>query len=132
MDQPCIAELWYSVDENAWRNALKRYWTSGVIKASNLALEHSMDALDCKRVRELSSEGWFNFLNDEYFRWEYTAPNRYATTKRELRKYIENGKLTELEEIKNRLFTFDRSDIAAGLRTARQIRGLVPISSDLD
>jgi hypothetical protein len=36
---------------------------------------------------------WYEFLANEYFRWKYTAANRYATTTKQLAKYKKEGDL---------------------------------------
>ena len=71
-----IAELWRSPDSTAWEQALARYWL--FVQPRNMELERALDALDRTRLQGLSSQGWYNFLHDEYFRWKFTAPNRYA------------------------------------------------------
>ncbi len=47
-----------------------------------------------------------------------------APTRKQLRRYVESGNLAELDEIKGRLFSFDRCKIDLGLRIATQIHGL--------
>jgi hypothetical protein len=63
-------------------------------------------------------------LHDRYFRWKYTAPNRYATATRYLHRYLEDQTVSELHDIKFRLLLLTSSDIEYGLRTAQAIRGL--------
>src|ERR1700737_1614732 len=75
---PLIADLWYSRDPERWGQALERYWT--LIQPRNLESARAIEPLDRGLIRGLTSDGWFDFLHDEYFRWKYTARNRYATT----------------------------------------------------
>jgi hypothetical protein len=117
-----IADLWDSSDPHAWDDALKRYWT--FVQERNRLLEESLEALDLEQLRRLDAEGWFNFLKDEYFRWKYTSANRYASTTRLLRSYVESDTLGELDLIRRRLLTLDSGDVRAGLDAARGIRGL--------
>ncbi|MBX3400983.1 MAG: hypothetical protein KF873_19800 [Gemmataceae bacterium] len=118
-----VAELWRSTDPAAWAAALERYWQ--FVQPANLALERSLDRLDLDRIRRLDAQGWYDFLRDEYFRWKYTAPNRYATTTRSLAEYaIAPGGLELLDGIRLRLLTIDPADIRAGLSAAREIKGL--------
>jgi hypothetical protein len=91
---------------------------------ANLDLERRMESLNLDRIRQLDAQGWYDFLLNEYFRWKYTAPNRYVTTTRSLRRYAEAGTLAELEGIKGRLLTFDLIDIRQGLSIAGEIKGL--------
>jgi hypothetical protein len=117
-----IADLWVSTNPKAWENALERYWN--FVQPRNLALEQSLDTLDLERLRRMDANGWYKFLRDEYFRWKYTAPNRYATTTRQLQRYIDDDTLGDLDQIRKRLLTLDSDDIHSGLETASEIRGL--------
>ena len=117
-----IAELWYSKESNLWNQALERYWE--FVRPVNMALEHEMENLVLSMLRDLDEQGWYDFLRDKYFRWKYTAPNRYATTTRSLKQYVDEGNLQELYRIKESLLTFDHRDIEQGLTIANKIRGL--------
>lgn len=117
-----IADLWHSSESVAWERELQRYWQ--FVQPQNVELERALNALDLNRLRSLTPQSWFDFLHDEYFRWKYTAPNRYATTTIQLRKYPDNGKLYELEILRQQLLNLDRNDIRRGLTTAKMIRGL--------
>jgi hypothetical protein len=117
-----ITDLWRSSDPIAWELALQRYWH--FVQPRNLELERALDALDLKRLQRLSPQGWYDFLHDEYFRWKYTAPNRYATTTIQLRKYVNGGALAELESLRQQILNLDFNDIRVGLKTAKKIRGL--------
>src|SRR5580704_169193 len=68
-------ELWNGNDPNLWKRALNRYWE--FVKPSNLALEKEMDQLDIETIRTMDPQAWYRFLLEKYFRWKYTAPNRY-------------------------------------------------------
>src|SRR5207244_3516012 len=78
-----ISELWESPSPQVWEQALGRYWD--FVQPANRELEHALDSLDLSRIRRLDARGWYEFLLNEYFRWKYTAPNRYVTTTRSLR-----------------------------------------------
>ena len=117
-----ITDLWRSSDPMAWEQALQRYWH--FVQPRNLELERALDALDLKRLQGLNPQGWYDFLHDEYFRWKYTAPNRYATTTIQLKKYIDGGELDELESLRQQILNIDRNDVRLGLETAKKIRGL--------
>lgn len=117
-----IADLWRSSEPEDWERALERYWQ--FVQPRNLELERALDALDINWLRGLTPQGWYSFLHDDYFRWKYTAPNRYATTTIQLEKYIGGGELDELESLRRQLLNLDRNDIRRGLSTAKKIRGL--------
>jgi len=118
-----IADLWRSTDPAVWKRALDRYWQ--FVQPRNLELERAMERLDMERIRRLDAQSWYDFLRCEYFRWKYTAPNRYATTTRALQKYtsLPDG-LSELHAIRDQLVQLDPSNVQAGLSIACQIRGL--------
>jgi hypothetical protein len=115
-------ELWNTNDLDLWQKALNRYWT--FVKPSNLALEKEMDQLDAETVRTMNPKAWFEFLLDKYFRWKYTAPNRYASTTKVLRSYAANNELAALHAIKERLFAADTDNIEQCLAIASTVRGL--------
>ena len=115
-------EMWNSNDPSLWQNALNRYWT--FVKPSNLALEKEMEQLDAETVRVMNPQEWYRFLLEKYFRWKYTAPNRYASTTKMLRSYAENNELPALHAIKERLFALDKDNIQQCLALASSIRGL--------
>lgn len=119
-----VLELWYSRDPDLWDRALARYWD--FVLPRNLDLERQMESLDPERVRGLDAEAWYDFLLNEYFRWKYSAPNRYGSTTKQLRRYVADGELDALARIKDRLFAFDLSDIRVGLSIACEVRGLGP------
>lgn len=117
-----IADLWQSSDSIAWEKALRRYWH--FIKPQNIELERALDALDLRRLQSLSPQGWYDFLHNEYFRWKYTALNRYATTTIQLKKYVVGDELDKLENIRQNLLDLDPNEVRLGLNIAKKIRGL--------
>jgi hypothetical protein len=119
-----ISKLWYSTNSSDWEDALDRYWDGGFIKEQNVELEESLNTLDLERLRSFSPQEWYDFLHDEYFRWKYTAPNRYATTTYHLKKYVLDQKLDSLDTIRQRLLSLDTDNIRMGLSTAKEIKGL--------
>ncbi|MBA4252085.1 MAG: hypothetical protein C0442_10255 [Chlorobiaceae bacterium] len=117
-----ISELWYSSNYVAWEQALKRYWD--FVMNRNIELEKRLNELDINRLQIFTPQEWYNFLHDEYFRWKYTAQNRYVTTTNQLRKYIDANELNHLDNIRKRILNLDPSDIRMGLNTAKEIKGL--------
>lgn len=117
-----VTDLWRSSDLMAWEQALQRYWP--LVKPENIKLERALDALDLRRLQSISAQGWYDFLHDEYFRWKYTARNRYATTTSQLKKYIDDDALDELDGLRQQLLNLDLNDVRAGLEIATKIRGL--------
>ncbi len=117
-----ISNLWITEDPIAWDDALKRYWS--FVQPRNLDLEKSLDALDIERIRRMDPREWYDFLRTKYFRWKYTAPNRYATTARQLKRYADDGKLDDLDGVRQRLLALDTDDIRLGLKTASVVHGL--------
>jgi hypothetical protein len=115
-------EMWNTNDPGLWNTALTRYWT--FVKASNLELEKEMDRLDAETVKPMNPKAWFEFLLEKYFRWKYTAPNRYGSTTKILRTYAANNELAALHAIKERLFVADKDNIQQCLSVASSIRGL--------
>jgi hypothetical protein len=81
--ESAVGTLWNSGNQERWKRALERYWD--FVKPANLALEKEMDRLDAESVRAMNPSGWYTFLLEKYFRWKYTASNRYASTTKLLR-----------------------------------------------
>jgi hypothetical protein len=115
-------ELWNSNSADLWEWALDRYWS--FVKASNLALEKEMDRLDINIIKAMTPQAWYWFLLDKYFRWKFTAPNRYASTTKSFRSYEANSMLQALHAIRDRLFAVDKDDIQKCLIVAKSIKGL--------
>ncbi|HSH82593.1 MAG TPA: hypothetical protein VLA19_29020 [Herpetosiphonaceae bacterium] len=112
---PTVAEVWNACDEGVWLRALERYWD--YLKPADLEIVKELEPLDVEHIRRLDSHGWYDFLFHKYFQWKYTAPNRLATRRNRLRRYIETGTLATLYQIKEQLLTFDQENIKEGLRT---------------
>lgn len=117
-----IDKLWRSTNEQDWKAALENYWN--FVRPENIKLERELDDLKLETIHNLDPISWYEFLHDKYFRWKYTAPNRFSTTTRQLKKYVELDQFDELFEIKKKLLSFDTSDIPSGLLIATRIRGL--------
>ena len=114
-----ISYIWNSKNEGDWNKALINYWK--YVKPQNLQLERKLQNLDINCISSLDKNGWYYFLYNEYFRWKYTAPNRYATTTNSLKKYKVRNELTKLFEIKQVLLAIDKSEIKPALRIAQEI-----------
>lgn len=117
-----VADLWYSRDQHDWNRALESYWT--FVRPENLSLERALNSLSLERLQDFDAVEWYDFLHDEYFRWKYTAKNRYATTTSQLKRYLSGGDLSSLDDIRRALLSIDCCDIKGALGTARSIRGL--------
>jgi hypothetical protein len=117
-----VKDLWESNNENAWHEALEHYWN--LVRPGNIALEQELNELKLEQVTAFNQTDWFKFLNEKYFRWKYTAPNRYVTTTKYFFKYIEDDQLDELFDIKKELLRDSVSNIKAGLTIAMKIKGL--------
>lgn len=117
-----IINLWESNNECDWRTALEHYWS--FVRPERIELERELNNLRLEQIKDLGQLEWYNFLHDKYFRWKYTAPNRYASTTLALRKYKDSNQLDILFDIKKRLLNLNVFDIAAGLSVAKEIRGL--------
>lgn len=117
-----LTQLWNSSVENEWEWALEKYWK--LVKPKNINLEKKMEKLNPEHIENLTGEGFYNFLHDEYFVWKYTAKNRLATTCMHLERYKNENRLAELDRIKHELFTFESEDTKHGLEIASSIHGL--------
>ncbi|MDO4756492.1 MAG: hypothetical protein Q4A54_09120 [Parabacteroides sp.] len=117
-----ISNLWNHGSKEAWNNALDNYYA--LLNAEAQKLDTYMKNISANEIAQLSVNDFYNFLYDGYFVWKYTAKNRLATTRKSLRRYVEENKLSELEHIQRRLFLVDHSNIGECLSIAKEIRGL--------
>ena len=117
-----INTLWKTNNEQDWKLALDNYWR--FIQPRNMELERGLNDLKLEEINSLDPLGWYDFLRDKYFRWKYTAANRYASTTLALKKYKDLNQLDNLFDIKKRLLNLNASDISMGLSIAHEIRGL--------
>jgi len=92
-----INNLWSHGSEAAWHKALEHYYE--LLNAEAKELDDYMENLDANDIAQLPSFEFYNFLHDKYFVWKYTAKNRLATTRKSLRRYVEENKLSELADI---------------------------------
>ncbi len=121
---PTIAQLWDSADAAQWDAALARYWS--YLKPANVELEHEMEALVPSMVEQLDAAGWLDFLRLRYFRWKYTAPNRYATTTTSLKRQVERIGADALLRIRDQILTALNGPPDKALTAACEIGGLGP------
>lgn len=117
-----VSELWTTYDAALWDRALDRYWD--LLRPCNVQLERDLENLQPARLKAMNPQQWYDFLLTEYFRWKYTAENRYTTTTKFLKDYVTKDQLSQLFDIKERLLSFDTGDVACGLKIASEIRGL--------
>ena len=123
-DKNVINSLWNYGSEIAWHEALDYYYES--LKGDERVLDRYMENIDADEIAQLSVTEFYDFLYDKYFVWKYTAKNRLATTRKSLRRYVDEGKLHELASIQQRLFSSDLSNIKKCLTIATEIWGLGP------
>lgn len=117
-----IDHLWHQGMRGDWHGALERYWD--FVLPRNVELEKELEQIPLEFLRGLDAQGWYDFLRQEYFRWKYTAPNRYATTTAHLAKHCSPAGMEALERVRLGLLVHDPKDIAGGLRLVCQIKGL--------
>lgn len=116
-----INSIWHSKNIIDWDKALEHYWD--YVKPDNMAIEKEFGSLNAALVEKMNSNEWHQFL-ERYFKWKYTAANRYASTTKHFNKYKIENKLDELDNIKKVLFSFNKENIEEGLKIAKQIKGL--------
>jgi hypothetical protein len=119
-----IKDLWEYHDQEAWRDALDRYWVNPTV-IRNLEIEQLMDRADIGTIRNLGSREWYDFL-EKYFRWKFTG-NYLDDRLRDLAK----NSLDHLASVKRSLVAaaldeFELADIRKCLKLVKspQIKGL--------
>lgn len=119
-----ISSLWNYGSEIAWHVALDYYHE--LLNEEEQVLDCYMEAIDADEIAQLSAAEFYDFLYHKYFVWKYTAKNRLATTRKSLKRYVDENKLHELANIQQRLFSSDHANIEKCLTIAAEIRGLGP------
>ena len=119
-----IEQLWHSSDASKWQRALDRYWK--YVRPTQFAIEREMDALRPDDVRHLDADQWYDWLLNKYFVWKYTAPNRYATTSKLLKRQATDAGQHHLLTIRDRVLGCENASVRDALRAAKQFKGLGP------
>ncbi len=114
--------LWNEPRAEEWEIALKRYWS--YLKPTNLELEQEIQQLQVEEIASMDEMQWYEFLLHKYFKWKYTAPNRYGSTTKYLRRSVDERGHAYLFRIKEKLLNFDLNNIEQGLQIATGISGL--------
>lgn len=119
-----INALWHDSSEKQWRAALDQYHQY-ITRSEVAVLDKELDPLDLGKIAQLDAEQWFEFLNNKYFPWKYTARNRLATTRSSLAKHKNrpNG-ISDLNRIKTSLIAAPVQNIEHCLKLATEIGGL--------
>ncbi len=120
-----IEKLWNEGNKDEWNSALEAYYRNLSV-AKNNELEKKMDNLSFETIQKMSVQEFYDFLYNEYFVWKYTASNRLATTRGQLKKHMDNG-LIDLEKIQKGIFKgymCDPEDTDYLLYKTQQIHGL--------
>lgn len=118
-----VRDLWGCGDERRWREALAHYWH--LTRPSNVDIEEEMEHLTPSMIAAMTADEWVEFLRTKYFRWKYTAPNRYATTTRSLARQVAKVGVGHLDDIRRRILHPDMH-LGERLRAAMDIGGLGP------
>lgn len=117
-----INEVWYSKDEIIWNKALDEYWNR--VKEDNksqLDVEYKIDKIKADDIKALSLDGFYSFITKDYFRWKFNPRDCKSFQKKFYTYYVEGKRLCLLEEIKNKLFSFDVTNIRQGLEIVTEI-----------
>lgn len=114
--------LWHYGSESEWKKALNYY--NDMLGSEQKVIEDYINNIDADEVNNLNANDFYEFLYHKYFVWKYTQNNRLATTRMNLKKYIDNNELSKLENIKVRLFNAEKSDVSKCLEIATEIYGL--------
>ena len=115
---------WYATEDGPWCEGLVAYWR--LLKPKRVILEEDMEALYPEQVQAFDESEWFDFLRERYFRWKYTAPNRYASTTKWLEGQAEEIGLGGLLGIRDEILVRGAVDTRSGMEAALKIKGLGP------
>ena len=85
-----------------------------------------MEQLTPSMIEAMTPDEWVRFLREKYFRWKYTAANRYATTTGSLARQVEAEGVDHLDQIRARIVHPESQRLGDRLRTVMEIKGLGP------
>jgi hypothetical protein len=123
-----INDLWISGNENDWLEALRSY--NIFIKKGNELLEQELEnklhlVRSIDDIKELGlGNNWYDFMLEKYFKWKYTAPNRYASTTKIFKNAYQNDKTLVDNIIRSVLNEPDVTDTEIMGLKAQRICGL--------
>lgn len=120
-----VSYLWNFGTEAEWLNSLEQYDVLiGTRNDETQRLEFFMNHVQAEDIKNLPVEEFYDFLYDKYFVWKFTQKNYLANSRKHLRRYVEENRLSELADIQRRLFSASRSNIKDCLDVAMEIHGL--------
>ena len=120
--------FWFEGSEKDWDDIYNNY--SILVKKENIQLEIELETkLNLvKNIRDLKTlelgDNWYDFLLEKYFKWKYTAPNRYITTTNTFRKAYNNNRELLDKKITSILEEKDKLDSEVMGFKAKRIHGL--------
>jgi hypothetical protein len=117
-----VRDGWNSISQQVWEQGLQDHWK--FIKPSLLALERESQQLNPEAVRAMDAQQWYTFLLEKYFRWKYTAPNRYASTTKSLKQFSTPPWISLLHKTTEHLFSANKAAVKQCLPIASSIAGL--------
>ena len=121
-DESSISSLWENGSKKDWEKALEHYYE--ILGTEQIYIEKYIENLNTNEIKMLPVTEFYDFLYDKYFVWKYTQKNRLATTRKSLRRYIDEDDLSSLAEIQNKLFTMKHENIEQCLNIVTKIHGL--------
>ena len=117
-----IEKFWKDGTEQDWQSALEHYYE--MLYEEQEKLDEFIKNVKPETIKSLPVTEFYDFLFDKYFVWKYTQKNRLSTTRKALKKYIDEKRLDELEKIQKELFYMSHDDAEACIRVATKIKGL--------
>ena len=117
-----INAIWYSKNEEVWKKALQGYYSN--LSQKELVLDLELEALKFEEVSTYSVEEFYDFLYNKYFIWKYGYSRFLKTYLKNLSKYKEENRMSDLEKIRNNIFNLDLCNIEKSLCNAKEIYGL--------
>ena len=120
-----INYLWNHGTEENWLEALKQY--DVIIDSRSVEawlIEDFMEKLDAEDIKNMSVDEFYNFLYEKYFVWVFTQKNRLARNRKCLQRYVNENRMSELENIQKKLFSANHSNIKECFEIAMEVRGL--------
>ena len=98
-----LTELWACHDQSEWDYCAGALYESAV-RPERLELYRDLETPGLsQRIARMTTEEFYTFLYDDFFRWKFTVGPQLAGNRRMLATHLQDGSLDRIERVRGRL-----------------------------
>jgi hypothetical protein len=98
-----IIDLWNCKDPREWDYCESELYDAAV-KPENRDVERELERPGLReRIAQMSTDGFYAFLHDEYFQWKFTSKPQLIGNRRALAKHVAEGTMDRVERVRQGL-----------------------------